>query len=180
MVLSLVGYRGVGKTTVAQGLAMRLGWPWLDADVELERRAGRTIREIFAADGEPTFRQLETELLAELLTRDQLVLATGGGAILNPATRARLRAAGTVVWLTAQPATIAARLAGDATTADRRPNLTTQGGLAEIEHVLQQREALYREVATLTLSTEDQSPAELIERILAALPRQATNPTANQ
>ena len=103
MILTLIGTRGTGKSTVAPLLAERLGWDWIDADVELERRAGRSIREIFASDGEPVFRALERQNLLELLQRDRLVLAAGGGAILNADTRRDFRAAGPVVWLQATP-----------------------------------------------------------------------------
>ncbi|HEY2253705.1 MAG TPA: shikimate kinase, partial [Planctomycetaceae bacterium] len=82
MVITLIGYRGSGKTTVAQSLAARLGWSWIDADAVIEDAAGCTIKEIFAAEGESGFRDRERRALAELLTRDKLVLAAGGGAIL--------------------------------------------------------------------------------------------------
>ena len=87
MVITLIGYRGTGKSTLASPLAQRLGWDWIDADVELERRAGRSIQSIFATDGEPEFRRLERELLAELLLRDRLVIAAGGGAVNPPRMR---------------------------------------------------------------------------------------------
>src|SRR5688500_2590703 len=82
MNLLLIGYRGTGKSTVARLVAERLNWPWLDADVELERRAGKSIAAIFAEDGEPAFRDLESQVLAELVQADRHVLALGGGVIL--------------------------------------------------------------------------------------------------
>ena len=91
MNLSLIGYRGVGKTTIAALLAEHLGWPWLDADQELERRAGRTIADIFAADGEEAFRDLETEIAADLSQRTKTVLAWGGGVILREENRRCIR-----------------------------------------------------------------------------------------
>src|SRR3990172_13143827 len=120
MVITLIGYRGTGKSTLAAPLAKRLGWEWLDADAELERRAGRSIRDIFATDGEPEFRRLERELLAELLRRDRLIVAAGGGAIQNEATRRDMQAAGPVIWLQASVDTIERRLASDPTTGARR------------------------------------------------------------
>ena len=170
MVITLIGYRGTGKSTLAAPLAQRLGWEWLDADVELERRAGRSIQQIFAADGEPEFRRLERELLAELLRRDRLVLAAGGGAIGNEATRADLKAAGPVIWLQASADTIERRLATDPTTGQRRPNLTNTGGRTEIERLLAAREPLYRECATITLDTDLASAEQLIEETLRHLP----------
>src|SRR6202044_765873 len=145
MVVTLIGYRGTGKTSIAPPLARLLGFAALDADTELERRAGRTIREIFAAVGEPDFRAEESALLAELLGSDRLVLAAGGGAVLDPETRGRMRAAGPVVWLRAPIETIEGQTAADPTTSERRPNLTTNGGRLEIETLLAIREPLYRE-----------------------------------
>lgn len=154
MIITLIGYRGTGKTSVARPLAEKLGWQAIDADVELEARAGRTIREIFDTDGEGEFRRLERETLVELLSRDRLVIAAGGGAILNAETRADFKAAGPVVWLTASPDTIEKRLFGDQTTTGRRPNLTSQGGRDEIETLLAQREPLYRECSQIEIATD--------------------------
>lgn len=170
MILTLIGTRGTGKSTVAPMVAARLGWDWQDADVELERRAGRSIREIFATDGEHAFRGLERQVLIDLLQRDRLVLATGGGSILNPDTRRDFRAAGPVVWLEATPETVAARVAADPVTAARRPNLTATGGIAEFRAILQQRESLYRDTATLCIATDDRSAQDIADDILAQLP----------
>ena len=154
MIITLIGYRGTGKTSVARPLAERLGWQAIDADVDLEARAGRTIREIFDTDGEGEFRRLERDTLVDLLSRDRLVIAAGGGAVLNPDTRADFKEAGPVVWLTASADTIEKRLFGDQTTTERRPNLTSQGGRAEIEALLSQREPLYRECALIEVATD--------------------------
>ena len=154
----LIGYRGTGKTTLAAPLAKRLGWTAVDADVELERRAGRSIREIFDDSGEPEFRRLERETLIELLGRQQLVIAAGGGAILNPETRRDFQQAGSVVWLRASIDTIEQRLYGDATTTQRRPNLTASGGRQEIERLLADRDPLYRECATINVATDEPLP----------------------
>src|SRR4051794_28059143 len=113
MLITLIGYRGTGKSTVAPRLASRLSFSWADADVELENQTGRSIREIFATDGEPEFRRLEREVLMQLLKRDRLVLAAGGGAILNEQTRQDFRDAGPVVWLQASVETIARRILRD-------------------------------------------------------------------
>lgn len=158
MILTLIGYRATGKTTLAQPLAERLGWSWVDADVELERRAGRTIREIFDAGGEPEFRRLERSTLSDLLTRDRLVLAAGGGAVLDSETRRDFKLAGPAVWLKASVDTIEQRLYGDATTRERRPNLTAAGGREEIERLLEQREPIYRDVADLIIQTDEPFP----------------------
>lgn len=80
MVITLVGYRATGKSTVGGRLAARLGWTFVDLDREIEREAGRTIAEMFAVDGEPFFRSVESRALQSQLTRDRLVLAPGGGS----------------------------------------------------------------------------------------------------
>ena len=151
-------------------LARRLKWDWIDTDNEVERRAGRSIKEIFASEGEPAFRQLERETIVDLVQRDGLVLSTGGGAIQNSETRRDLRAAGPVVWLSASVQTIATRILQDVSTTARRPNLTAQGGMAEIREVLSRREPLYRECATIVIDTEGLKLTEVVNLILEQLP----------
>jgi shikimate kinase len=163
----LIGYRGTGKSTVARHLARRLGWDWLDADAELERRAGRTIRQIFAADGEPAFRDLETALLRELCGHRQHVLALGGGVVLREENRQLLRAPGHfVVWLRADARTIWRRLQADPESAERRPDLSV-GGLAEIEELLERRQPWYVACADQVLETAGRTPNEVAEEIAA-------------
>jgi shikimate kinase len=166
MTLTLIGYRATGKTTLARLLAERLGWDWIDADVEIERRAGKPIAKIFAEDGEPAFRDVEARVIADLCRRDRLVLAAGGGAPLRPESRRAMRAAGKVVWLTARPETILTRMTGDATSGSRRPNLTDKDPLAEIVELLDRREPIYRESADWVVDTEGKRPQELVEEIL--------------
>jgi shikimate kinase len=169
MNLILIGYRATGKTTLARLLAERLGWEWIDADVEIERRAGKAIAAIFAEDGEPAFRDLEAEVIADLCGRERLVLAAGGGAPLREESRQAMRRSGRVVWLLAEPETILARMTGDATTAQRRPDLTDRGPLDEIVHLLEQREPIYRESAHLEVDTEGKTPERLTTEILERL-----------
>ena len=167
-VLFLVGYRGTGKTTVARRVAARLGWPWMDADALLEERAGKTIRAIFAEEGEAGFRRREAAILEELCAEGGRVVATGGGVVLSPGNRALLRSAGLVVWLRADAETIWRRLQADATTAERRPALTI-GGRAEVEELLRLREPLYRECAGWTVETARHTPEEVAESVVAAV-----------
>ncbi|NQV24269.1 MAG: shikimate kinase [Rhodopirellula sp.] len=162
MILTLIGYRATGKSTLAQPLAERLAWSWVDADVELERRAGRTIREIFDTDGEPEFRRLERQTLVDLLTQDRLIIAAGGGAVLNPETRRDFKNAGPVVWLKASVDTIEQRLYGDETTTERRPNLTSTGGREEIERLLDHREPIYADAADLVVQTDEPLPGHTV------------------
>jgi shikimate kinase len=165
----LVGPRATGKTTVARLLAQRLRWGWLDADELLEKRAGCSIRELFGTAGEAAFRDLESAVLDELCSCRRLVIATGGGVVLRPANRERLRAVGRVVWLTADAATLWRRLQGDGTTSERRPDLTASGGLAEVEEVLRVRGPLYQEVAEFSVDTAGRSPEEVAAAELARL-----------
>jgi len=163
--VALVGYRGTGKSTVGRIVAARLGWPFADADREVEARAGRPIRAVFEADGEPAFRDLEAAALADLCTRRPLVLATGGGAVIRAANRAALRAFGFVAWLRADPATLADRLRrspGD------RPPLTAAGLLGEVAAVLAARVPLYREAAHAVIETAGLGPGEVAAAVVAA------------
>lgn len=163
--LYLIGYRGTGKTTVGRLLAERTGWRFLDADVELEKTAERSIKEIFAAEGEAGFRDREVENLRRLAQQKQVVVATGGGIVLRAENRKLLKETGFVVWLTAPVEEIAVRIAADPTTGDRRPNLLA-GGNAEIEELLRKRQPLYLDCADLEIDTTGRSPEYVVERIL--------------
>lgn len=157
--LCLIGYRGTGKTTVARLVADRVGWRCLDADAEVERRAGRSIREIFEQHGESAFRDEETATVLELTTQRELVVSFGGGVVLRPENRAALRG-GLVVWLQAEPAEIWDRMQGDPATREQRPNLRG-GGLTEIEELLAARHPLYRDCADYALSTSGRTPEQV-------------------
>ena len=166
MIVSLIGYRATGKTTIARLLAEALGCPWVDSDREIERQAGKTIAEIFAEDGEPAFRNFEERIIAELCLKNELILATGGGAVMRENTRNILRASGPVLWLTASAETIHQRMNGDSTTATSRPSLTDLSALDEIRHLLEVREPFYRDCATMEITTELCSPEEIVRQIL--------------
>lgn len=168
--LILIGYRGTGKTTVGQILAERLSWAFVDADDEIQRRAGQTIAEIFRDHGEPYFRDLEREVVADLVQREQTIVSLGGGAVLRETNRRAINTAGGAVWLTAPATVLLERISADAATAARRPNLTALGGLPEIEKLLAVREPLYRECATLVLGTDGRSTQAIVEDILRHMP----------
>jgi len=169
MNIVLIGYRATGKSTVARLLAQRLGWNWVDLDVEIERRAGKSIAQIFAEDGEPAFRDWESLVVAEFCGRSRWVIAAGGGAPLREENRKAMRTGGKVIWLTALPETIHRRMTTDPTTGARRPNLTNQGGLEEIIHLLGKREPIYRETADWIVDTEGKSPDGVVQEILEHL-----------
>jgi shikimate kinase len=165
----LIGYRGTGKSTVARQVAERLGYDSVDADEEIEHRAGKSIAAIFAEEGEAAFRDLESQMIAELAHLQRYVIALGGGAVLRDTNRKAIRAAGTVVWLTAPVDVIVARLAADPATAGRRPNLTKPGGREEVEALLAERTPIYRECATLTVDTNGKTCAQVADEIAANL-----------
>src|SRR5262245_18952486 len=112
----LVGLSGTGKTSIGRMTAQRLGMPFVDTDEGIEARRGRTVREVFADDGEALFREIEAAVIADALDAGApRVIAAGGGAVVTPSTRERLQAPSTFcVWLTAEPAFLASRAAGKA------------------------------------------------------------------
>ena len=120
MNIVLIGYRGTGKSTVGRLLAARLGRDLVSTDAEIVKRAKRTIPEIVAQDGWEYFRNLESDICRELASRDQLVIDTGGGAILRAQNVEALKKNSIVFWLTASVETIAKRIGGD----NQRPSLT--------------------------------------------------------
>jgi shikimate kinase len=184
--ITLIGYRGTGKSTVASLLGDILGCGWCDADLMLEKKLGCTIAALVKNRGEATFRDEEAAVLAELLEGFSGVLSTGGGAVLRAANREALRRLGRpVVWLTAPAEVVRRRLAADPTTADRRPALTSSpaGGspvhgdpLDEVAAALVQREPLYRECADFRVDTSVATPAAVAAQVAAWLAVQGATP----
>ncbi|HEX5580032.1 MAG TPA: shikimate kinase [Gemmatimonadaceae bacterium] len=148
--LILVGLPGVGKSTVGAGVAALLGIPFLDFDVEIERRAGMSVAEIFRVHGEAHFRGLERALTEELATAPPMVLAPGGGWMSQPGLAALLRPPGRIIYLAASPAAVARRL-GPASGA--RPLLAGGEPVERLAALLATREAAYRG-ADVVLNTE--------------------------
>lgn len=163
--LFLIGARGSGKSTIARLLAHELGWDWLDADDELEKRYGQSIRAIFAQEGETSFREKESTVLAALCRLPRHILATGGGVVLREANRSLLRSSGRLVWLRGDVETLWQRVQADAASAERRPPLSI-GGRAEMEEVLRFREPLYRQCADYIVDTAGREPKEIVAEIL--------------
>lgn len=148
--LILVGLPGVGKSTVGAGLAALLGIPFLDFDVEIERRAGMSVAGIFRAHGEPHFRALERSLTEELAGLPPMVLAPGGGWMSQPGLAALLRPPGRIIYLYASPGIVAARLGSASGT---RPLLAGGDPVARLAALLAEREPAYRD-ADVVLNTE--------------------------
>ncbi len=167
--LVLIGYRGCGKSTVGALLAVRLGWPFVDSDERIAAAAGHAIRTLFAAEGEDAFRDRESAVLAELVQTRGRVLSVGGGAVLRPANRTLLHAAGTCVWLTAPPEELFARLAADPASADQRPPLTGRTPRDEIRHLLAHREPLYAALADHVIDTSGRAVAAVADAVLRAV-----------
>jgi shikimate kinase len=177
--ITLIGYRGTGKSTVAALLGEILRCEWCDADLVLEEKLGRSIASLVRERGEPVFRDEEAVVLADLLERFSGVLSTGGGAVLRAGNREAIRGLGRpVVWLTAPAEVVRRRLAADPTTAERRPALAAAvaGGLithgdplVEVATALEEREPLYRECADFRVDTSLATPDTVAAQIVAWL-----------
>jgi shikimate kinase len=182
MNIALIGYRGTGKTTIGKILAEKLHRPFLDADALIVQRAGKTIKQIFeerGGGGEPAFRDLESQVVADLATKTGHILALGGGAILRPQNLAALKPTSFFVWLQADAKTLLARIQSDTATSANRPNLITGGGgLTEIETLLATRTPLYQAAADITLDVSTLSPQQAADRLLALLPAQFLSDSA--
>jgi shikimate kinase/3-dehydroquinate synthase len=161
----LVGLMGSGKTTIGRALAKRLNKRFVDSDHEIEARTGASIPLIFEIEGEESFRQREAEVIRDLTAQHDIVLATGGGAILNPESRAYLKSRGTVVYLRASVNSILQRTSHD----KNRPLLQTAEPRKRIEELALQREPYYREVAHITVETGRPNVQWLLQTILTKL-----------
>jgi len=161
--LVLVGLMGSGKTTVARLAAERLGRRVIDSDVVIERATGRTVREIFADDGEEAFRSLETAALLDALSSEEpAVIAAAGGVVLREENRTALKQANArVVWLCATPDVLLHRV----TSGMHRP-LLDDDPAGTLQRMHAQREALYREVADAIVLVDHRSPGEVVEAVL--------------
>ncbi len=171
--LLLVGMMGSGKSTVARLVAKRLGWTWVDTDEVVAREGGATVPDIFARLGEAHFRHEEARALDAVLRRDgSLVVSVGGGAVLDPDNRQRMRAAGTVVWLRARPETLAERVREGA----GRPLLAgadPQERVQTLRRLDAERRPLYGEVAQEIVDVDDLDAATVAGRLLDVVGRGA-------
>jgi len=156
----LTGFMGTGKTTLGKLLAKRIGYKFIDTDALIEEQTGLSIEAIFKNDGEARFRKLEAELVVELAQKQGLVIATGGGLVLNPENVKTLNKTGKIICLTAQPKDILVRVSSQQTV---RPLLQEADPQAKIEELLLQRAPTYQQFPQL--STSELSVNELVNRL---------------
>lgn len=160
--IALVGLPGCGKSTIGRYLAKRWSIPFVDVDVAIEEHIGCTIREFFAKEGEPKFRDVEQEVLARLVSSPQkMVVATGGGAVLRPENRQLLIAYAQVVYLSASPHEIAKRLQRDI----QRPLLQVDNPFQRLLELHAIRDPLYKEVADFVVAGGGLSAAQVAQRV---------------
>jgi shikimate kinase len=169
MNIILIGYRCTGKTQTGRRLAARLGLDFYDTDEIIVRRMGRSVEAIVAEGGWPTFREAERAVIAGLAETDRSVISLGGGAVLDPENVERLKGNGLFVRLTADAATIAARMANDPANAAQRPSLTGSSEIEEIEKLLAQREPIYLGLAAMTADTTTGDVEKVVETLCAGL-----------
>lgn len=162
----LIGLMGAGKTTIGKLLAKHRGMTFLDSDHEIEARCGVSIPTIFEIEGEPGFRRREVCMIDELTRRRGIVLGTGGGAVLDPANRERLKARGVVIYLRGLPHELFQRTRHDR----NRPLLQTGDPLAKLQALYQERHPLYMQTADIVLETGRQSAGSLLRKLEGVLP----------
>ncbi|HEY3645429.1 MAG TPA: shikimate kinase AroK [Gammaproteobacteria bacterium] len=165
--LFLIGPMGAGKTAIGKELARQLQLEFLDADHEIERRTGVDIPLIFEKEGEPGFRRREREVIAELTQRQRLVLATGGGAVLDPVNREALQSRGFVIYLKASLDAQATRTAQN----KNRPLLHTEDRETRLKQLFEVRAPLYEGLAQLTVDTDSGQVKQISQRIIDELGR---------
>ena len=163
--LYLIGMMGSGKTAVGRKLATQLNYRFFDTDAVVEQATKQTISDIFATSGETTFRDLETQVLAELSAYRKLAIATGGGIVLRQQNWSHLRH-GLIIWLDVPVAEICDRLRGDTT----RPLLQTADPAEKLTALLNQRQPLYAQADLRCVVQPNESPEQIAARILTEIP----------
>jgi shikimate kinase len=171
MSIVLVGYRGSGKSTIGRQLADRLRAPFVDVDDLIVAAAGKSIKNIFAEDGEPAFRDIETQAMKTVAGLSEHVIGLGGGSLGREENRRAIEDAGhRVVYLKCEPAELHRRIRSDPQSMLTRPNLTSLGGgIEEIEEMLLRREPLYRALMTAELDVTHLTPEQAVTRIIELL-----------
>jgi len=170
--LVLIGYRGTGKTVVGRALSERLGRAFFDADDYIEEKAGRTIKEMVAAEGWPFFRAREKEAIRQLSDMENCVIAPGGGAVMDKDNVVFLRDKGWFVLLKADMDTMIQRIRGDEASSEQRPDLLGGDIYEETETVLKERMPVYEDVSDISVDTSQLSIDEVVEKIVEHLQRE--------
>lgn len=166
MNIVLIGYRGTGKSSVGKLLAERSGRTLVSTDAEVVRRAGQAVPDIVKQHGWDHFRDLETEVCRDLAGKNQLIIDTGGGAILRKENVDQLKAMGILFWLTAEVPTISRRIGADT----QRPSLTgAKSFVEEIEEVLRERTPKYQAAADHVIATDSKTVGEIADAIQGIL-----------
>ncbi|MGH8925778.1 MAG: shikimate kinase [Acidimicrobiia bacterium] len=166
MPLWLIGMMGAGKSTLGRIIADRKGWKYIDTDEVVTETAGRDISELFATEGEAGFRRRESEAIALVSSHPGAVVATGGGAILAEANVDTMRRTGLIFWLQAEPATLAARIAGEEKQGSR-PLIFDDDVEQTLRGMLDDRQNAYRTAADFVISTDLLSPEEAVDLVEA-------------
>ena len=166
MNIILIGYRCSGKTSVGKHLAQKLGWLFVDTDDRLVEKDGRSIKEIVEGNGWESFRRLEKEVIQVVCAQNKTVIATGGGAILDPANVEVMQNSGQVIWLKVSPQTVKQRMARDEGTDTLRPALTSRGLYEEIIDVLKERNPIYEQTMDFSIDTDDKGIEEIVDQIV--------------
>lgn len=164
--IALIGARGCGKTTVGRVLARLLGGECVDTDEWIAQRAGLSIAEVFAAEGEACFRRRESEAIHEIVQAPPAVISVGGGAVLHQKNVDALRAVAILVWLTAPAEVLYQRISTDPATASSRPPLTQQSGIEEVMGLLDERSPFYQRASDFQIETVDREPRIIAEDIV--------------
>jgi shikimate kinase len=159
--VSFIGFMGSGKTTIGQVVAANLGYDFVDMDHYIEEKAGKTISKIFEETGEPYFRELEKEALRELIQRENTVISTGGGVVIDEANRKLLNEHTFVVYLSAKPQNIYYRIKNGTA----RPLLNTEKPLKKIKKMMHQREKYYKE-HDICVVTDDLHVGAIVEEVI--------------
>lgn len=181
MNLYLIGYRATGKTTVGRRLAAKLGRRFVDADEYLESTVKMTVAQIVARCGWEDFRKRETEVITRLSDQKDIVVATGGGVVLDPENIRMLKNTGQVVWLHADADTIISRMKQDRKTKTLRPRLSDEIASPddEVKQILAQRMPLYQQASHTTVNTDNKSVEEISDQILKYLSEEAFSISPN-
>jgi shikimate kinase len=169
MNIVLIGYRGSGKSTVGRRLATRLKLRFVDTDDLIEERQGVPISDIVKSHGWGHFRKLERNTIEEISKEDRLIIAPGGGAVLDTDSVNALRKNGLIIWLKADKPTLLKRLNQDPGTDTRRPTLTGQGTSEELKEVMSLREPIYEQVSEIEIDTSRIDVETVVQNILTVL-----------